>query len=399
MRTLVAIFSRRALALSLLAATAAASAQDKPPSRSDPLPYAAIQNFTDVVERIRADAVTPVDRETLLAEAAKGLLARVDPEGGEFYTKADYEDFRSAANLHFASVGLEVRARQGLLAVFPLEGGPAAAAGVRAGDWLRTIDGIPMAGVDPHDVIKRLRGDMGSKVVLGVARGDGGQVLRFEIERRSVSYLPVAVSRVDADVAVLHVDAFRSGTLKEVADALRQEWSRRPFKGLVLDLRHNNGGLLQGAVGMAAIFLQPDVLVVKTVGRIPDANQVFLAKREDYARLGEPDPLAAIPAALRAVPVVVLVDESTVSGAEIVAAALRDNKRAILVGHVTWGRGSIQTVMPLPGGTAMKLTTANFVTPSGQQIQGQGLKPDVPVASDDEAEGLQAAVAALRKRL
>lgn len=384
--------------IGLLAAAAGVFGQDKPPARPRWLPMEGIQNFTDVMQRVHDDAVTPPDEEALMVAAVRAMLAQADPEGGEYYTKSDYDDFKTGR--HGASVGVELRMRQGQLVLMALEGGPAARAGVRNGDLLRTIDGLPVAGLDSHTALGRLRGDDGSKVKLGIARPDSSTLINVELVRQAIPYPPVTVSRIDADLAVLRVPPFQDRTLKEVADALNAEWSRRPFKGLVIDLRHNVGGLLESSIGLAAMFLKPDDLVGRTTGRIRQANQEFHAAPSDYnKRNTSPDPLASLPPALREVPLVVLVDEWTASGAEIVAAALRDHKRAILVGHTTYGRASIQTIMPLGSGAAMKLTTAYYVAPSGEQFQGRGLQPEVPVASDDEAVALRAALAALRKQL
>ena len=398
MRTNAAHFLRSTAVIGLLTAVTGVFAQDNPPARAKWLPTGAIQNFTDVMQRIHDDAVTPPDDDALMIAATRALLAHVDPEGGEYYTKAEYEDFKTGR--HVASVGVELRMRQGQFVLFALDGGPAASAGVRNGDVLRTINGMPVAGLDSHTAFIRLRGDDGSKVVLGIARPDSSTLINVELVRQAIPFPPVTVSRIDSDLAVLRVPPFQVRTLKEIADALNEEWSRRPFKGLVIDLRHNIGGLLESSIGLAAMFLKPDDLVARMSGRIREANQEFHAVPADYNRRNTgPDPVASLPTALRALPLVVLVDESTASGAEIVAAALRDHQRAILVGHITYGRGSIQTLMPLPSGAAMKLTTAYYVTPSGQQLQGRGLQPEVPVASDDEAVALQAALAALRKQI
>jgi carboxyl-terminal processing protease len=390
---------RWASLLGLLVAAVDSPAQDAAAARAPPIPLASIQEFTTVLERTRADSLTPIEGDALLVAAMKGMLQRIDPEGGDYWTKSEFEDFKTGGDRSEVGVGVEIRVRQGQLAIFPVDGGPAAPAGIHRGDWVRTIDGVAVAGLRPQEAAKLLRGAAGSKVVLGIARGESGTVLELPVERRSVATPPVAVSRVDADLAVLRVSAFQRHTLQQVADALSQEWTRRPFKGLVIDLRHNYGGLLESSIGLAAAFLKPDELVVRTVGRIREANQEYHATPADYARRGEGDPLAQLPPALRALPLVVLVDESTASAAEIAAAALRDHGRAVVVGHATYGRGSVQTVMPLPSGAAMKVTTAYYISPSGQQFQGKGLQPDVPVASDDEAQALQAALAALRKRL
>ena len=388
---------RRCLAGACLLALAAGSRADDNPKRP-PLSLAVVQQFTDAIERIRADAVTPVDDEAMLAAATKGALAKVDPEG-KYYTAAEARSESSDLRRGAANVGLEVRVRQGFLLLFPRPDGPAALAGVRAGDALRTIDGLPVAGLRPDEVAPLLRGETGSHVVLGLARADSSALQKLDVERRVMIDPRPSVTRIDAGVAVLHLAGFDERALPDAVAALSREWAKQRFKGLVLDLRHSPGGLLDVSVGLAALFLEPNAVVMSTTGRIADANQTFRASPADYLRRGGPDPVASLPAAVRAVPLVVLVDGGTASGAEIVAAALHDHGRAAVVGHATFGRGIIQTVMPLPGGAVLKLTTATFATPSGAQLQGKGLVPDVLVDSDDEEQALQAAVATLRKRL
>jgi carboxyl-terminal processing protease len=392
---------RRLFVAALLAAAAAAgaSAQDKPPAPPRDLPLAAIRNFSDVMLRIKDDSAKAVDDDELMVAATRAMLEHADPEGGEYYTKAEFDDFKSGISRRGAEPGVELRVRQGQLVLFPVAGGPAAAAGVRRGDVLRSIDGVALSGLELHAITRRLWGEAGSKVALGIARPDSAALTTVLVVRADMPYPPVSVTRIDGDLAVVRVPPFQVHTLQQVADALGAEWARKPFKGLLIDLRHNSGGLLESSIGLAAMFLQPQDIVVSTSGRIRQANQVYRAAPADYLRHGDADPLKDLPAAFRTLPLVVLVDESTASGAEISAAALRDHERAILVGHITYGRGSIQTIMPLASGAAMKLTTAYYTTPSGRQLNGSGLQPDVAVAGDDEAQALQAAVAALRKRL
>jgi carboxyl-terminal processing protease len=385
-----------------LAATATAScAQDaKPPARKAmALNLEQIQTLTDAIERLKADYVRPLSGDEILEQTLKGLLERIDPEGGEYLTRSEFEEFkRGLGGSAMAGAGMDIHARPGGLGVLPVEGGPAALAGMRAGDMLRSIDGVPVTALRPSEAAKLLRGAAGSRTTVLVNRAGAADVLRFELERRVVPYPPVRLWRPDGDLAVLRVPPLQERTLQDTVDSLKQEWTRQPFRGLVLDLRQNIGGLLTSAIGIAAIFLPPGEVVAKTSGQITEANRVYRASPDDYLGHGA-DPLASLPPALRRVPLVVLVDESTASGAEIVAAALRDHGRAALVGHATYGRGSIQTIMPLSSGGAMKITTATYTTPSGSAIAGKGLQPDVAVVGDDDQQALQAALATLRKRL
>ena len=218
------------------------AAQDAAPDKPKPaapmaLSPAQIGLFLDVITRLEQDFVRPVDGAEVTEQAMKGLLERVDPEGGAFYTRSEYDDFKRGLGGSRPGVGLEVRLRQGSLVVFPLDGGPAALAGIRSGDLLHTIDGIPAADLRPEAALKRLRGDAATHVVLGIARQRSSTIQQFDLERRFVDRPPVSLSRPDADLAVLRVPPFQSRTLQEVVEALNQAWARKPFKGLVLDLR------------------------------------------------------------------------------------------------------------------------------------------------------------------
>ncbi len=372
-----------------------------PPSRPMPLAKEQIDTILSVIDRLKLDYVRSVDGDEVTEQALKGLLERIDPEGGEYFTKAEFDDFERGYEgvARQLGIGVVIHARADALHLFPIQGGPAELAGVRSGDTLRSIDGTPTADLTPHAAAKMLRGDSASHVIVGVTRGSSTELLRFDVVRRIVQYPPVRLMRPEPDLVVLQIPTLADRTLEDAARALNDEWGRRPYKGILLDLRQNSGGLLESAIGLSAIFLQPGALVVTTTGRIAQANQAFHATPADYMLHGGSDPLANLAPALRRLPLVVLVDEATASGAEIVAAALRDHGRAVIVGHVTYGRGSIQTLMALPSGGAMKITTAFYTTPSGSALQGQGIKPDVVVNGDDAAQALQAGLAELRKRL
>lgn len=389
------------VAATALAATASGAQEVKSLIRKPmPMSLDQIQTLTDVIQRLAADYVRPVAGDEMLDQTLKGMLERIDPEGGEYFTRSEYDAFKQGlGGTGLPGIGVDMHRRNGALHLFPTEGSPAASAGIRSGDTLRSVDGTPVDELRPATVSALLRGPAGSRVTLGVVRASRPGLLSIVAERGLVPYPTVRLTRQDGDLVVLRVPSLQQRTLQQSAQALGDEWARKPYKGIVLDLRQNSGGLLESAVGMAAIFLQPDDVVVKTTGRIAQANQVLHATPADYLRGNEADPLAALPPALRRLPLVVLVDEVTASGAEIITGALHDHARAVVVGHATYGRGSVQTVMPLSSGGAMKITTAFYTTPSGAPIQGTGLSPDVAVDGDDEGKALQAALGALRKRL
>ena len=231
--------------------------------------------------------------------------------------------------------------------------------------------------------------------MLGVLRNSAAPQ-RFDLERRAYPVVQPAVKRLRPDVALLRVGPFVDRTLQQVCSALLAEWRRQPFRGLVLDLRGNPGGLLDVAVGLSAAFLPRDAVVGSTVGRAEGATAQWQAQPEHYTRRLSADPLKDLPAAVRTVAMVVLVDEGTAAGAEFVAAALRDHRRAPLVGRRTFGRGSIQTLRLLDADAALKLTTAHWLTPSGERIADTGLQPQRVVEPASADGDLAAALEELR---
>lgn len=368
-------------------------------SAKAPLPLHELQMLAATYGVVRDSFVAPISGESLVVASIKGMLHELDPEGGEFFTEEETKSFMDAPGQVGASIGVELAARATqFVVVSPIAGGPAEAAGLTPGDVLLAVDGKPLKGLSLHQAAGLLRGAAGSKVVVSIQRDCSTTPSQLEIERRVIALQGVDISRPSPAVAVLRIPAFKDQTLEETAASLTQEWRRQPFKGLVLDLRRNPGGLVQSAIGLAAIFLPPQTVVAKSAGNSPAANHVFRVDVADYSRHSSRDPLADIPKEVREIPLVVLVDEGTASGSEIVVAALKDHQRATIVGHRTFGRGSIQTVTRIPGG-AVKYTSAYWESPSGMRIQGEGVMPQVVLDHLSPKQEVDAAIATLSKPL
>jgi len=361
------------------------------------LPTRELQMLAAAFDLLRKNYVTPVTGEELVLASLRGMLREIDPEGGEYFSDEDLKDMRPLAP-GTGVIGIEMQARKDqVVIVTPLAGSPAEQAGILPGDVLVSVDGRPLKGASLRQASEVLRGPIGSKADVALAREGEPALLRLQVERRTVVVPSASVSRPQPDIALLRVPRFGESTLAEVSDALSREWRIKPFKGLVFDLRRSPGGLLETGVGLAALFLPPRVVIAKLAGRVPESNIVFRAERSDYVRRGD-DPLARVPQALRELPLVLLVDEGTAAGAEIVVAALRDHQRATTVGRKTFGRASVQTQARLPDGGAVKFTTAFWESPNGARIHHIGIVPDRLVERSTAQQELDAAIAALKAK-
>lgn len=381
---------RAAVALVLLAAATAARPQGR-----DPLPLEGLRLLAEVYQHVRRSSATPVSDEALIRAAIRGMLRDAAPEGSEFYTVHEAEEFIAGPPPGQVGIGVQLTTRGDRLVLdAPHVGGPAEAAGLQPGDVLQSIDGTAVNARTQVQAHRLLFGPAGSRVVLGLQRDCSTQPLQVTLVRQPAAAAETVVSRPTPEVVVLRPSQFRDRTLEEVARGLASEWQRGPFRGVVLDLRRNPGGLVQTAIGLAALFLPEDAVVAKSSGTDALANQLFRARPGDYLQRGT-DPLASIPKAIRSLPLVVLTDEGTAAGSEIVVAALKDHRRAAIVGRRTYGRGSIQTFTRLSGGAAMKLTTAYWESPSGARIHGAGIEPDERVDPGNPQREVDAAVARL----
>ena len=350
-----------------------------------PLPLDELRQLADVFGLIKSDYVVPVEDKKLLSEAIGGMVASLDPHSVYLDPKA-FRDMREAVQGKFVGVGVEISNEDGYIKVVsPIEDTPAFKAGIKPGDLITRIDNVPVRNMSSDEAIKRMRGKVGSKVTLTIARPGEDKPWVVPIARQEIKVVSVKAKMVEPGYAWLRISQFQENTLDELAKKTRELYAEQPdIKGLVLDLRNDPGGLLPGAIGVSAAFLpQPDQVIVSTKGQIADSNQDFYGRREFYAQRG--DPLASLPAGLKSVPMVVLVNGGSASASEIVAGALQDYQRAIVMGSRTFGKGSVQTLRQLSEDTAIKLTTARYYTPKGRPIQATGIEPDMRV--DESAEG------------
>jgi carboxyl-terminal processing protease len=280
--------------------------------------------------------------------------------------------------------------------ISPIEGSPAFRAGLKPGDLITRIDETPVKGLTVDQAVKRMRGDPNTKVLLTVYRKTESRSFPVSITREEIRVQSVRAKLVEPGYAWLRLAQFQERTVDDFVRKVDELYRQDPnVKGIVLDLRNDPGGLLDGAVAVAAAFLPADAVVVSTNGQIPESKATFRAAPDYYARRGGGDPLRSLPAALKTVPLVVLVNEGSASASEIVAGALQDNKRATVMGAQTFGKGSVQTVRPLSSETALKITTARYYTPSGRSIQARGIVPDIWL--DETAEGNVFAALRLRE--
>ena len=360
-----------------------------------PLPLEEVQQLAAVFDRVKSEYVEPVDEKKLISDAIAGMVAGLDPHS-QYLDKKTWKEFREATGGKFVGIGIEMGMEDGLVKVVsPIEGSPAFRAGLKPGDFITRIDETPVKGMTVDQAVKRMRGDPNTKVILTVFRKSESRSFPVTIIREEIRMQSVRARMVEPGYGWLRVSQFQDRTIDDFVRKVEELYKEDPkLKGLVLDLRNDPGGLLDGAVALSAAFLPADVVVVSTNGQLPESRATFRASPEYYARRGGADPLRRLPAALKSVPLVVLVNEGSASASEIVAGALQDHKRATIMGAQTFGKGSVQTIRPLPADTALKITTARYYTPNGRSIQAKGIEPDIWL--DETLEGN--VFAALRMR-
>lgn len=352
--------------------------------------------FAEVAERVKADYVEPVDDQRLMELAVRGMVAGLDPHSTLLDT-TEYAEQQSRVRGHYAGIGIEVAVRDSAVRVVaPTEGSPADHAGLQSGDVLVAIDGRELSAVDPARAVDLLRGPEGSVVRLTVDREGAGEPLQFTVRRERIAPRSVRDAILGQGIGYIRIRGFSEATADELRRALARLAGANggPLRGLVLDLRDNPGGDLDAATAAADLFLDYGV-IVSGAGRAPDARFSVTARPGD---------------ALGGAPLAVLVNGGTASASEILAGALHDHGRAVIVGRATFGKGSVQTLLPLSDGHALKLTTSHYYTPSGASLSGRGIQPDIvltrgavtgsgtappPVERDRE---VRAAVAALDHR-
>jgi carboxyl-terminal processing protease len=357
-----------ALAMSLLGSTVALAAPAELPataSDSAPLPLDDLRTFAEVMDRIKSAYVEPVSDKTLLENAIKGMLSNLDPHSAYLEPEA-FRDLQESTSGEFGGLGLELGTEDGFLKVVsPIDDTPASAAGIQPGDLIVKIDGQPTKGLSLMEAVEKMRGKAGSDIELTLVR-EGGKPFDIELTRAVIKVKSVKSQLLDDGYGYIRITQFQVNSGEEVGKALAKlrKDNGKKLRGIVLDLRNNPGGVLQAAVEVTDHFLKKG-LIVYTEGRIANSELRFNADPAD---------------ASEGVPLVVLINGGSASASEIVAGALQDHKRGVLMGTDSFGKGSVQTVLPLNNDRALKLTTALYFTPNGRSIQAQGIVPDIEVA-------------------
>ena len=343
-----------------------------------PIPYEDLQLLSAVFGRIKSDYVEPVSDQKLIKEAINGMVHGLDPHS-DFLDAEGFKDLQISTQGKFGGLGIEVGIEDGTVKVIsPIDDTPAFRAGIKSGDLIIKIDDSATRGMPLAKAVELMRGKPGTAVSLTVVRKDADGLLTFTLTREEINVKSVTAKMVEPGYGYLRIRQFQDRTGEDVAKALKDMYKQGDLKGLVLDVRSDPGGLLNQAVAVSAAFLPKDALVVYTDGRTPEARMRLTATKEHYTRRGE-DFLRDLPAGVKKVSMVVLVDGGTASASEIVAGALQDHKRAVVLGGQTFGKGSVQTILPLSNNSGLKLTTARYYTPSGRSIQAKGIEPDVYV--------------------
>jgi len=343
------------------AATATAPAP-APPAASD-LPLEDLRVFTEVFAKVKSDYVEDVGDKTLLENSIKGMINGLDPHSA-YLDPEEYKTLQEGTTGEFGGLGIEVGIEDGFVKVIaPIDDTPAQKAGVEAGDIIVKIDDTPTKGMSLNDAVEKMRGRPGSSIKLTIMRQGKDQPLEFNIVRDTIKVDSVKERTLDAGFGYLRISHFQQHTGEDLVRSIGklQKDNANKLKGLVLDLRNNPGGVLNAAVEVCDAFMEKGKIVY-TEGRVKDSQLEFSAKSGDL---------------LNGAPIVVLVNGGSASASEIVAGALQDSQRAVIMGNQTFGKGSVQTILPMNNGAALKITTARYYTPSGRSIQAQGITPDI----------------------
>ncbi|MGQ0620588.1 MAG: S41 family peptidase [Panacagrimonas sp.] len=362
-RTALALSAGVGIGISITLAQGVFATKDK--AVVEPLPMKDLQTFVEILNRVKSDYVEPVEDKVLLENAVRGMLSGLDPHSA-YLDKDEFREMSIATSGKFGGLGIEVQMVNGLVKVIsPIDDTPAAKAGIQPGDLIIKIDDQPTKGLSLAEAVQKMRGDPGSKIVLTVVRESATAPLAVEMLRAVINVSSVRARMLEPGLGYLRISSFTTETgsaMDKELERLKKE-AGGELKGLVLDLRNNPGGVLDAAVKVSDAFIDKGV-IVSIKGRDGDANREFKATPGDE---------------LDGRPIVVMINSGSASASEIVAGALQDSKRGVLMGDKSFGKGSVQTIMPLQSDSAIKLTTARYYTPSGRSIQGDGIVPDISV--------------------
>ena len=327
------------------------------------LPLSDIRLFTDVYARIKKDYVEEVGDKSLLEGAIRGMLSSLDPHSA-FLSQDEFKELQIGTTGEFGGLGIEVGMENGFVKVIsPIDDTPAARAGVQAGDLIIKLDDVSVKGKSLNEAVKLMRGRRGTDIDLTIIREGQAQPLVITVTRDVIRVKSVRSRVLEPGYGYIRITSFQSKTTHNVIEAVEKlKTKEKNLQGIVLDLRNNPGGVLTGAVGVSDVFLNDGKLIVYTKGRVEDAELKYSASTND---------------SLAGAPIVVLINEGSASASEIVAGALQDHERAVIMGKNSFGKGSVQTILPLKENAALKLTTARYYTPSGSSIQAEGIVPDI----------------------
>lgn len=341
------------------------AAQNSPKSAADAtLPLDDLRVFVEVFHKVKRDYVEDVSDKKLLENAIRGMLEGLDPHSA-YLDETAYSELQEGTTGEFGGLGIEIGSEDGLIKIIsPIDDTPASRAGIQAGDTIIRLDGAPVRDMSINEAVKKMRGEVGTSIELTLMREGVAQPIELQLVRDRIKIRSVRSRELEPGLGYLRVSAFQANTGEDfVAELDRLKASKDGLKGLILDLRNNPGGVLGAAVAVSDAFLESG-RIVYTEGRVADARMSFDAKAPDL---------------LAGAPLVVLINEGSASASEIVAGALQDRGRAILMGRKSFGKGSVQTILPMNDESAIKITTARYFTPSGRSIQAQGVVPDIEI--------------------
>ena len=331
---------------------------------NEKIPIEQLKAFSEVYMKIKKDYVEKVDDEKLFDDAIKGMLEGLDPHS-TYLNEKDFEDLQIGTRGEFGGLGIEVTMEDGYVKVVsPIDDTPAYRAGVKAGDLIIMLDDKPVKGLTLSECVDIMRGKVGTSLELTIAREGENKPLKIKIIRDTIKVKSVKYDILDNNYGYLRITSFQSKTGSSLKNVLLKIKKKNNLKGIVLDLRNNPGGVLGAAVELSDTFLDQKKMIVTTSGRMSDAINEFKSSSNDFAK---------------DIPIVVLINGGSASASEIVAGALQDHRRAIIMGTQSFGKGSVQTILPLTRKTALKITTARYFTPNGRSIQAKGITPDIIV--------------------
>ena len=370
-------------------------------TKSSNLPIDDLRTFAEVFGKIKSDYVENIEDKKLIKEALNGMLSGLDPHS-TYLDEDHFKDLQHGTSGEFGGLGIEVGMEDGfVLVISPIEDTPAFKAGLKSGDLIMKLDETAVKGLTLNEAVKLMRGKPGTAINLQVLRKGLDGPFDLKITRAQIKTKSVKAKLVEPNYAYIRLTQFQERTGEDLAIALKKlrKENKFAFNGIILDMRNNPGGLLNSSVAVSAAFLKEGDLVVYTEGRAPDSKMNLTASPENFVRN---DPrknnfLKDLPVDIKDTPMVVLINNGSASASEIVAGALQDHKRALIVGTKSFGKGSVQSILPMMNGTAIKLTTARYFTPKGRSIQAKGIEPDIVV--EDGMETLAVRESDLNNRL